>query len=803
MSFQQPSNGAQGGNNKALEKTSSNEATSSSSTQVSSLSASGISVSTPRVSPFEPERNMQVQSSQHLEANVQSPVSSQTTYATPSAYAVPQESEIELHESEMVPQKPKKKKRSRRNRKASRKKIPATQSSSADMDTLHVCPTCGSCSDSKKPQSNKKHRGRRVKHSPKSTLEVPDGIPDIKALSASMGSSSQHASRYNEGRGSFDTLGTHYHLSKSRKSSSSDSLYSVSSMSIKNDSNSDSLSSSSSSDVSGSDENLPIDKTLYLSVEDPSFMVHPRRPSATKSCSAAVDCPHTTIPKPPYQSDTDLTELPTKSTAQFSDETFTVQPRLKSTHSSIADNEDREVDSQVDENTRVVEEDVCFPMQEESHVNKGIDFDELDNFAEEELQKQRQNTDHFRSRQYSTCKPFEPHWNDLSPHDPNDPSSSLHSNNAEKAAEVPLRSSYYSGGRRSVTSMSDSPYRFSFFSSNQNETIHASVLSDLLDDGATSFRSLFCPEKGVWWLDCLDPTDTEMRVLSKAFSIHPLTTEDIRVQEAREKVELFGSYYFVCFRSFEQDPELANYLEPLNMYIVVFREGLLTFHFSSATHPASVRRRARQLRDYVHVSSDWLCYALIDDITDAFVPLIRGIETETEAIEDSVLVGRSEDSSDMLRRIGECRKKTMGMFRLLYGKADVIKMLAKRCNEKWTIAPTGEIGLYLGDIQDHLVTMTSNLSQFEKILSRTHSNYLAQLTSNSIEENSRTNGALGKITLIGTLLVPMNLVTGLFGMNVPVPGRDTNNLAWFFGILGVLLGSIAIGWIITMRYNAF
>lgn len=48
------------------------------------------------------------------------------------------------------------------------------------------------------------------------------------------------------------------------------------------------------------------------------------------------------------------------------------------------------------------------------------------------------------------------------------------------------------------------------------------------------------------------------------------------MEETREKIELFRTYYFVCFRSFEQDPYSPTYLEPLNMYIIVFREGILS-----------------------------------------------------------------------------------------------------------------------------------------------------------------------------------------------------------------------------------
>jgi len=250
-------------------------------------------------------------------------------------------------------------------------------------------------------------------------------------------------------------------------------------------------------------------------------------------------------------------------------------------------------------------------------------------------------------------------------------------------------------------------------------------------------------DRPTWWLDVLSPTDAEMKVLAKTFGIHPLTAEDIIMQEAREKVELFRNYYFVNYRSFEQDMNSENFLEPVNMYVVVFREGVLSFHFSMTPHPANVRRRIRQLKDYMILSSDWISYAIIDDITDAFAPLIQSIEDEVDRIDDAILRLHShvadvkgshyvhiseknsdaggdcttgESGSDMLRRVGDCRKKVMGLYRLLGNKADVIKGFAKRCNEHWEVAPRSEIGLYLGDIQDHIVTMTGNLSHYEKFV---------------------------------------------------------------------------------------
>ena len=365
------------------------------------------------------------------------------------------------------------------------------------------------------------------------------------------------------------------------------------------------------------------------------------------------------------------------------------------------------------------------------------------------------------------------------------------------------------------------PNRYSFFSSEIEHTIHAPELGDLIIHGKT-FRDLFhLPQGGgAWWLDVLNPSEDELEMFQKAFGIHRLTAEDIERQEIREKVELFKQYYFVCFRSFYQmDSASDDYLEPVNVYMVVFREGIITFTYAPSPHATEVRKRIGKLRNYINLTADWICYALMyvtitsphphfilkpqssDNIVDSFAPVIKNIEHETDQIEDNVFVARDDDLSPLLRKIGICRKTVMSLMRLLGGKADVIKGFAKRCNEEHSVAPRSEIGLYLGDVQDHVVTMMSNLGHFEKMLSRCHSNYLAQLSVDHMAQGNRANKVLSKITLLATVLVPLNMVCGLFGMNVPVPGRETEGLQWFFGILGSMLAVIVFAIIAARKYR--
>lgn len=530
--------------------------------------------------------------------------------------------------------------------------------------------------------------------------------------------------------------------------------------------------------------------------------------------------------------------------------------------------------SQHSRESQETEEDVCFPMPPQLHTRvNGIDFDELEEFSQQSRQsraeylssiKQLNNSEGTSastatSSNSSAALKYIPRASAQQPqtdsqntipeeygivHEKDElkekdktmsptpiPAGVSFGNNIIEGDNFTTAPSQYTTYFDNAGTNFHVPDRFSFFCSDSDETVHATDIPSLVEENQ-SFYELFRGGEPTWWLDCSCPTDDEMRCITKAFGIHPLTAEDIRMQEPREKVELFKSYYFVCFHTFENDKESEDFLEPINVYIVVFRSGVLTFHFNQVSHPASVRRRVRQLRDYVNVNSDWLCYALIDDITDSFAPVIQSIEYEADTIEDSVFMVRDIDFSVMLQRIGESRRKTMTLMRLLSGKADVIKMFAKRCQDEangigpaltsqinianlqsqtdnikhinpnncympLTTQPRGDIAMYLGDIQDHLLTMFQNLSAYEKIFSRSHANYLAQLQVESFNSNNKVTEMLGKVTMIGTMLVPLNVITGLFGMNVKVPGGGVQNLAWWFGILGVLLFLAICSWFIA------
>jgi hypothetical protein len=87
-------------------------------------------------------------------------------------------------------------------------------------------------------------------------------------------------------------------------------------------------------------------------------------------------------------------------------------------------------------------------------------------------------------------------------------------------------------------------------------------------------------EKCHFWVDFLNPTPQDLYAIEKAFDVHPLTIEDIIVDENREKCDVHSNYYFIVIKSFRDEDDYQGLVQPLPVSILVFNHCILSvFYF--------------------------------------------------------------------------------------------------------------------------------------------------------------------------------------------------------------------------------
>jgi magnesium transporter len=112
------------------------------------------------------------------------------------------------------------------------------------------------------------------------------------------------------------------------------------------------------------------------------------------------------------------------------------------------------------------------------------------------------------------------------------------------------------------------------------------------------------------------------------YEIHPLTLEDVTNTDQRAKFEDYESYIVVMMKMLNYDTELHS--EQLS--IVLKSNLVITFQENQGVDAFSpIRKRLKEAKGRVRrFGADYLCYALIDAVVDAYFNILEIVGDKIE-----------------------------------------------------------------------------------------------------------------------------------------------------------------------------
>ncbi|KAL7415480.1 hypothetical protein BDY24DRAFT_383090 [Mrakia frigida] len=172
----------------------------------------------------------------------------------------------------------------------------------------------------------------------------------------------------------------------------------------------------------------------------------------------------------------------------------------------------------------------------------------------------------------------------------------------------------------------------------------------------------------------------------------------------------------------------------------------------------------------------------------------------------------SFDRAKMLKRMTDTRRLITGLSRLLIPKSEVVGRLRKRAEEVsgrrsgWQHGGVGgEMVTYIGDIQDHILSMQSTLLHYEQILSQAQPAYVSQLRVSLAVTRGVTDKAILSLSVVSIGILPMQFISGMFSMNVnrPQNGDEDHRVGVPLNVFGIVVCAVALcaaGVIAVVRY---
>lgn len=263
---------------------------------------------------------------------------------------------------------------------------------------------------------------------------------------------------------------------------------------------------------------------------------------------------------------------------------------------------------------------------------------------------------------------------------------------------------------------------------------------------------------------------------------HPLSWEDASKPSQRPKLEDHGDHLFLIVRSLDTRKEwLGQQLQTLQMACFLGAQQLVTVRSGALKALDEVRTRLERGVMTPTEGPDGILHAILDDIVDAYAPHMDRWEEEVERLDKEAL---RDPKAPVLGRILAIRKHMVKLRRLAAGQAEILGELSR--GREGLIHPAARP--YFKDVHDHLVSVLEAADSLRDSVSIAVDIYL-----NSV--NNRLNLIMKVLTVMSALMLPLTLVTGVFGMNFAViPGLHHPHGFWWTmgGMAGMALVLLAI-----------
>jgi magnesium transporter len=281
----------------------------------------------------------------------------------------------------------------------------------------------------------------------------------------------------------------------------------------------------------------------------------------------------------------------------------------------------------------------------------------------------------------------------------------------------------------------------------------------------------------VVWADVAEPTEADGVVLREAFGLHELVVEAAFQRETNPKVEPYDHYLYIVLHGINFDA-VQHRFETHETDFFLSSRFLVTIHDGQRRSIAHISELCTRAKHVLGEGTVALLHRIVDTMVDHYRPEVDELEARLDEIEQHVIETPTESQTAEILAV---KHDITTLRRIVVPQRDVVGRLARR--EFDLIGQ--EMAYRFRDVYDQFVHMADDAMVFQDRVTSILDAHLASV-SNRLADVSKV------IAVIAALFGPLTVITGLFGMNVPLPSLLGNPQYQFWEIIGLMVISSAL-----------
>jgi magnesium transporter len=257
------------------------------------------------------------------------------------------------------------------------------------------------------------------------------------------------------------------------------------------------------------------------------------------------------------------------------------------------------------------------------------------------------------------------------------------------------------------------------------------------------------------WADLAAPTPEEGRLLADVFHFHPLAVEDALSAIHHPKIETYAGYLYLILHGIDFREE-EHWFATRDVDFFLGPNYLVTVHDGHSLSIAVVKEVCDRHGRVLAEGPGMLLHRIVDVMVDNYRPEIESLEEHMNGLEDEAILGRR---SDLVRDILALKRDLASLRRVVIPQRDAVGRLARREFP----AISDELTYRFRDVYDHLVRLSDEATLLQDRITGILDAHLSTIS-------NRLNLVMKVLTVMSTIFLPLTVLTGMWGMNVPLPG---------------------------------
>lgn len=292
-------------------------------------------------------------------------------------------------------------------------------------------------------------------------------------------------------------------------------------------------------------------------------------------------------------------------------------------------------------------------------------------------------------------------------------------------------------------------------------------------------------ESNFVWVDLEAPTRAEEdEILAGVFQFHELTIEDCRLDYNQPKVEAFPNYLYFNLHGVMQTTNSRNF-STKEIDIFLGKNFLVTYHHQPFQSIESIKKSLIVNPLACQRGGAFLLHQILDKLVDLYIPVIEDFDSYMTTLEDRIF-RLKKSSNRVLAEIVKLKRNLIRLRRISSLQMDILYRISH--GEFPQIDQ--ELLPFYRDVYDHLARVSALSESYREIAGSLMDTYLSILS-------NRTNDVMKALTLLSAIMLPLTVITGIYGMNF----ENMPELKWEYGYfytLGVM--AVVVIFMFTLFY---